>query len=90
MTVHSGVWRPEDRAAAKYAYLPVDVPPGAHGLTVTLGYDRTAGVLDLGLFDPAGAFDHYRQTLDTPRELWDKLIAVNLTSLYLVTKRVAR
>src|SRR5436190_10384685 len=25
------------------------------------------------LSNTAGAFDHYSQTLDTPRELWDKL-----------------
>jgi len=42
------------------------------------------GRIDI-LSNTAGAFDQYRQTLDTPRELWDKLIAVNLTSLYLVT-----
>jgi 3-oxoacyl-[acyl-carrier protein] reductase len=45
------------------------------------------GRIDI-LSNTAGAFDHYRQTLDTPRELWDKLIAVNLTSQYLVTNAV--
>src|SRR5687767_377316 len=40
------------------------------------------------LSNTAGAFDQYQQTLDTPREVWDKLIAVNLTSLYLVTNAV--
>ena len=45
---HSGVWRPEDRVAAIYRYLPVEVPPGAPGLRVTLEYDRSAGVIDLG------------------------------------------
>jgi 3-oxoacyl-[acyl-carrier protein] reductase len=45
------------------------------------------GRIDI-LSNTAGAFDYYRQTLDTPRELWDKLIAVNLTSLYLVTNAV--
>jgi 3-oxoacyl-[acyl-carrier protein] reductase len=45
------------------------------------------GRIDI-LSNTAGAFDQYSQTLDTPRELWDKLIAVNLTSLYLVTNAV--
>jgi 3-oxoacyl-[acyl-carrier protein] reductase len=45
------------------------------------------GRIDI-LSNTAGAFDHYRQTLDTPRELWDKVLAVNLTSLYLVTNAV--
>jgi hypothetical protein len=55
-TVHSGVWRPDDRAAERYRYLPVDVPPGAGALTVSLDYDRAAGVLDLGVLDPGGGF----------------------------------
>jgi hypothetical protein len=50
------VWRPEDRAASIYRYLPVEVAPGQRALRVELGYDRTAGVLDLGCFDPSGAF----------------------------------
>src|SRR5438874_6866403 len=54
--VHSGVWYPADRAESRYRYLPVDVPPGAGALSVTLGYDRTAGVLDLGCFGPGGTF----------------------------------
>jgi hypothetical protein len=41
---------------ARYRYLPVDVPAGAGALTVSLAYDRDAGVLDLGCFDPAGGF----------------------------------
>jgi 3-oxoacyl-[acyl-carrier protein] reductase len=45
------------------------------------------GRIDI-LSNTAGTFDHYRQTLDTPRELWDKVVAVNLTSLYLVTNAV--
>jgi hypothetical protein len=32
----------------------VDVPPGTETLTVTLSYDRSAGVLDLGCAGPAG------------------------------------
>ena len=58
-TVHSGVWRPADRAASRYHYRPVDVPPGARSLRVELAFDRSAGVLDLGLFDPAGRFRGY-------------------------------
>jgi len=54
VTVHSGRWFPDDRAAAPYRYLPVDVPRGAEGLAVRLAYDRSAGVLDLGCFGPAG------------------------------------
>jgi hypothetical protein len=54
--VHSGVWGPADRAESRYRYLPVDVPPGARSLGVTLDYDRTAGVLDLGCFAPGGEF----------------------------------
>jgi hypothetical protein len=53
-TVHSGVWRPADRAEDRYRYLPVDVPAGAGALTVTLEYQ--GGVLDLGCLDGAGRF----------------------------------
>jgi hypothetical protein len=59
ITVHGGLWRPEDRAADRYRYVPVDVPPGARSLRVELTYDRSAGVLDLGVFDPAGGFRGY-------------------------------
>jgi hypothetical protein len=58
-TVHRGVWRPEDRAAAPYRYLPVDVPAGVRTLRVELDYDRAAGVLDLGCFAPGGSFRGY-------------------------------
>jgi hypothetical protein len=54
--VRSGTWWPADRAASGYRYLPVEVPAGHRALHVELGYDRGAGVLDLGCFDPAGAF----------------------------------
>ncbi|MFS8478794.1 MAG: CehA/McbA family metallohydrolase [Micromonosporaceae bacterium] len=57
--VHRGTWQPEDRAEAMHRYLPVDVPPGAAGLRVELAYDRGAGVLDLGVFDPDGRFRGY-------------------------------
>ncbi|MGC9668770.1 CehA/McbA family metallohydrolase [Planosporangium sp. 12N6] len=55
-TIHSGTWWPDDRAEARYRYLPVDVPAGARRLTVTLTYDTGAGVLDLGCLDPDGRF----------------------------------
>lgn len=54
MTVHTGTWTPEDRAESIYQYLPVDVPAGAPGLRVTLAYDRTAGILDLGCVGAVG------------------------------------
>lgn len=50
-TRHRDRWTPEDREEQRYRYLPFDVPAGAAGITVTLGYDRDAGVIDLGLFD---------------------------------------
>jgi hypothetical protein len=37
-----------------WLYVPVEVPPGVSRLTVRCAYDRSAGVLDLGLFDPGG------------------------------------
>ena len=49
---HRGRWTLADRDASVYQYLPVDVPPGAAGLTVTLQFDRGPAVLDLGLIDP--------------------------------------
>jgi hypothetical protein len=52
--VHRGRWTRGDRAAGEYRYLPVSVPAGSAGLTVTLRYDRSAGVLDLGCLDPTG------------------------------------
>ncbi len=42
----------DDRAASVYQYLPFEVPAEASGVTVTLAYDRTAGVVDLGLVAP--------------------------------------
>lgn len=54
MSVHSGVFTPEDRADAVYRYLPVDVPPGCPGVTIELEYDAAQGALDLGCFGPAG------------------------------------
>jgi hypothetical protein len=51
---HSGTWTPEDRFASPYHYLLADVPPGTAALRVSLEYDRSAGVLDLGCLDSAG------------------------------------
>jgi 3-oxoacyl-[acyl-carrier protein] reductase len=45
------------------------------------------GRIDI-LSNTAGLFDHYSQALDTSRELWDGLIAVNLTGVHLVTTAV--
>jgi PHP domain len=55
-TLHRGVWRPDDRAESRYRYVPVEVSAGAGRLTVSLAYDRSAGVLDLGCLDPEGRF----------------------------------
>jgi hypothetical protein len=52
--VHRGRWTLEDRAEGFYRELPVEVPDGAGALTVRLAFDRSAGVLDLGCFGPAG------------------------------------
>ncbi|HKT04686.1 MAG TPA: hypothetical protein VJT31_34665, partial [Rugosimonospora sp.] len=54
--VYRGRWWPEDRADSVYQYLPVEVADGQRALHVQLRYDRGAGVLDLGCFDPAGGF----------------------------------
>ena len=42
----------EDRAESIYQYLVVEVPANAAALEVTLEYDRTETVLDLGLVGP--------------------------------------
>ena len=55
----SGTFRPEDRAASRYHYVPIDVPAGAVELRVSLHYDASAGVLDLGCFEASGAFRGY-------------------------------
>jgi hypothetical protein len=48
-----GTWTPEDRAESIYRYLPFEVPSGCPAVSVRLDYERTAGVIDLGIFDPA-------------------------------------
>jgi hypothetical protein len=61
---------PDDRAATRrqtlrgrvgaddpdWVYVPVEVPDGSRRLTVRLRYDRALGVIDLGVFAPAGRF----------------------------------
>jgi hypothetical protein len=42
----------DDRAESIYQYLVVDVPPEAGGLAVTLWYDRSDAIIDLGLIGP--------------------------------------
>jgi hypothetical protein len=50
----AGTWTPEDRFASVYQYVPVDIPPGAAALRVSLDYDRASAVLDLGCLDTSG------------------------------------
>src|ERR1700733_9687070 len=55
LTTHTGTFSIEDRLAASWHYLPVEVPAGTGALRVTLSYPGAGGaVLDLGCFDPAG------------------------------------
>jgi hypothetical protein len=55
LTTHTGTFSIEDRLAASWHYLPVEVPAGTGALRVTLSYPRDSGaVLDLGCFGPAG------------------------------------
>jgi hypothetical protein len=54
-TRHTGRWTLEDRFAAPWHYLPVEVKPGTAGLRVELDYERATGsVLDLGCLGPNG------------------------------------
>jgi hypothetical protein len=54
-TRHTGRWTLEDRFAAAWHYLPVEVGPGTAGLRVEFDYERTGGaVLDLGCLGPNG------------------------------------
>jgi hypothetical protein len=53
-TVHQGTWTLEDRFAAPWHYLPVEVPPGSRGIRAELEFDRDGAVLDLGCFGPSG------------------------------------
>src|ERR1700758_3334224 len=55
LTTHTGTFSVDDRIAAQWHYLPIEVPAGAAALRVTLSFPRDSGaVLDLGCFDPAG------------------------------------
>ena len=52
---HTGRFTLDDRIAAPWHYLPVEVPPGTAALRVTLSYPADSGaVLDVGCLDPAG------------------------------------
>jgi hypothetical protein len=53
LITHTGTFSIDDRLAARWHYLPVEVPAGTGALRVTLSYPRDSGVvLDLGCFDP--------------------------------------
>jgi hypothetical protein len=52
---HAGTWTVDDRLAAAWHYLPVDVPAGTAAVRVSLSFPASSGaVLDLGCFDPGG------------------------------------
>lgn len=53
-TTRRGRWTLTDRFRSPWHYLPLEVPPGTTGLRAEIGYDRSAGVLDLGCLGPAG------------------------------------
>jgi len=53
-TTHNGRWTLADRFASSWHYLPVEVPPGTHALSVEMEYDRSKAVLDLGCLGPGG------------------------------------
>jgi hypothetical protein len=44
----------DDRAASPYLEVPFEVAPGAGSVEARLGYNRAAGVVDLGCIGPAG------------------------------------
>jgi hypothetical protein len=55
LTKHTGTFSIDDRIAASWHYLPVEVPAGTGALRVTLSYPRESGaVIDLGCFGPDG------------------------------------
>lgn len=45
---------PEHRVESIYHYVPFDVPNGVDGITITMTYEGSRSVVDLGLFDPFG------------------------------------
>jgi hypothetical protein len=53
---HRGIWTMEHRAEQVLRALPLEVPPGAGALGVTLEFPAAAGVLDLGLLGAEGEF----------------------------------
>lgn len=70
-TVHRGRWSLQDRLDQSLRELPFEISPGTASVTVELGYDRRAGVLDLGCLGAAGfrgwsggARDHYTVSTD--------------------------
>jgi hypothetical protein len=54
VTVHKGTWTLDDRVAALWHYLPVEVAPGTAALRVELEYERAGAILDLGCLGPSG------------------------------------
>jgi PHP domain len=55
LTTHTGTFSLDDRLAAPWHYLPVEVPAGTAALRVAFSYPRESGaVIDLGCFDPGG------------------------------------
>ena len=52
MTTLSRRYTREDRAESIYQYLVVEAPPRSGALELTLEYDRTDAVIDLGLIGP--------------------------------------
>jgi len=59
LITHTGTFSLDDRIAAPWHYLPVEVPPGTAALRVRLSYPRSyprdgGWVLDLGCFGPSG------------------------------------
>lgn len=46
----------DDQALERYPQLPFEVPAGASSFEVTLGFDRSRGVIDLGCEGPEGVF----------------------------------
>jgi hypothetical protein len=55
LVTHTGTFTVDDRIAAPWRYLPVEVPAGTSALRVTLSCPRSAGMtVDLGCFGPAG------------------------------------
>jgi 3-oxoacyl-[acyl-carrier protein] reductase len=88
-----------NRAGAQQVLADIEAAGGS-GLALAMDVSD-AGSVDAGvkaavdqfaridvLSNTAGAFDDYQQALDTSRELWDKVLAVNLTGIHLVTRAV--